>query len=150
FVPWPRLTMLPPACSIAAMRPSTVSRINVTATRPGGHRGRLLVGATAVPCALGRSGLRLRKREGDGATPIGQWPLRAVLFRRDRRAARRTGLPRFPIAPDCGWCDDPADRRYNRPVTLPHAGGTETLWRHDRLYDIVVLLGYNDAPPVPG
>jgi L,D-peptidoglycan transpeptidase YkuD (ErfK/YbiS/YcfS/YnhG family) len=135
---------------MAAMKTSIVSRIRVTTTRPRGHRGRLALGGGSLPCALGSRGLRLRKQEGDGATPIGHWLLRAVLFRRDRLAPPRTGLPVFGIVPADGWCDDPADCRYNRPVTLPCSARAEALWRDDHLYDIVVVLGHNDAPPVPG
>jgi L,D-peptidoglycan transpeptidase YkuD (ErfK/YbiS/YcfS/YnhG family) len=55
-----------------------------------------------------------------------------------------------PLKPDDGWCDDPADRRYNRPVHLPYAGRHEHLWRADRLYDVIVVLDYNLAHPRPG
>ena len=49
-----------------------------------------------------------------------------------------------------GWCDDPGDAAYNRPVALPYKARAERLWREDGLYDLVVLLGYNDDPVVPG
>ena len=49
-----------------------------------------------------------------------------------------------------GWSDDPADPAYNRPVRLPHGFSAETLQREDMLYDVVLVLGHNDAPPVPG
>jgi L,D-peptidoglycan transpeptidase YkuD (ErfK/YbiS/YcfS/YnhG family) len=123
----------------------------------------LLVGAAGRPtqgllefagqravCALGRSGISLHKREGDGATPAGRWPLRRVLYRADRVPRPKTGLPVDPIAEADGWCDDPADPAYNRPVRLPYAGNAECLWRADKLYDIVVVLGHNDSPVVPG
>ena len=70
-------------------------------------------------CALGRSGLRLRKREGDGATPIGLWPMRYVMYRNDRVRRPRTALPVFTINAEGGWCDDPASRQYNQEVDLP-------------------------------
>jgi L,D-peptidoglycan transpeptidase YkuD (ErfK/YbiS/YcfS/YnhG family) len=54
------------------------------------------------------------------------------------------------MAPDDGWCDDPLHEDYNRPVRLPHPASAERLWREDHLYDLVVVLGYNDAPVVPG
>jgi L,D-peptidoglycan transpeptidase YkuD (ErfK/YbiS/YcfS/YnhG family) len=105
-----------------------------------------------VPCALGRSGVvpAAAKREGDGATPAGRWPLRRVLYRIDRTPPPRTALPVLPIAPDDGWCDDPADPAYNRPVSLPYPASAEPLWREDGLYDLLVELGYNDDPPRPG
>lgn len=44
----------------------------------------------------------------------------------------------------------PPDAAYNRPVRHPHGRPAERLWREDGLYDIVVVLGHNDRPPVPG
>jgi L,D-peptidoglycan transpeptidase YkuD (ErfK/YbiS/YcfS/YnhG family) len=55
-----------------------------------------------------------------------------------------------PIEPDDGWCDDPADPNYNRPVKHPYTASAERLWREDGVYDIVVVLDYNDDPVVPG
>lgn len=99
-------------------------------------------------CALGRSGLIAAsdKREGDGASPIGIWPLRRVLYRPDRLAAPATGLPVEALAPDDGWCDWPEDPAYNLPVKLPYPARGETLWRADAVYDVIVVLGYNDDP----
>ena len=97
-----------------------------------------------------RSGARRDKREGDGATPIGCWPLRQLLYRPDRLPAPTTALPLRALAPDDGWCDDPGDPAYNRPVRLPSAAGHERLWRDDGIYDLIVVLGYNDAPPRAG
>jgi L,D-peptidoglycan transpeptidase YkuD (ErfK/YbiS/YcfS/YnhG family) len=100
-------------------------------------------------CALGRNGIRHDKREGDGATPAGCYPLRRLLFRPDRLAPPATGLMVAALAGDDGWCDDPAHADYNRPVTLPHPGRCERLWRDDHLYDLVIVLGHNDDPPIP-
>jgi L,D-peptidoglycan transpeptidase YkuD (ErfK/YbiS/YcfS/YnhG family) len=35
-------------------------------------------------------------------------------------------------------------------VRLPHAARHEELWRADALYDVVVVIGHNDAPVVAG
>ena len=95
--------------------------------------------------------MRADKREGDGATPAGRFPLRRLLYRPDRLPAPpATVLPASPIGPGVGWCDDAGDPGYNRPVSLPCAASHERLWRDDGLYDVVVVLGHNDAPPVPG
>jgi L,D-peptidoglycan transpeptidase YkuD (ErfK/YbiS/YcfS/YnhG family) len=103
-------------------------------------------------CALGRAGVRSAadKREGDGATPAGLWPLRNVLWRPDRLSAPSSRLPARAIGPDDGWCDAPLDPAYNRPVRLPYPASAERLWRDDGVYDLVVVLGYNDAPVVRG
>ena len=102
-------------------------------------------------CALGRSGVSVAKREGDGATPAGCFALRRVLYRPDRLAAPATRLPVATLSPADGWCDEPEDPLYNRPVRLPYAGcRDERMWRSDGLYDIVVVIGHNDDPVIPG
>lgn len=102
-----------------------------------------------VRCALGRGGVRADKREGDGATPAGAFPLRRLLYRADRLERPVTGLSIKAIHADDGWCDDAKDPAYNRPVRLPFAASHEKLWRDDALYDLVAVIGHNDDPPVP-
>ncbi len=117
----------------------------------GATRGTLAVGERTRPCALGRSGMTDSKREGDGGTPIGRFPLRRLFYRPDRMAMPATGLPALPLAEDLGWCDDPGEpTQYNRLVRLPFSASHERMWRDDGLYDLVVEIGYNDAPPRPG
>jgi L,D-peptidoglycan transpeptidase YkuD (ErfK/YbiS/YcfS/YnhG family) len=113
-------------------------------------RGLIVAAGLGIPCALGRRGVARRKREGDGATPAGRLDLLTVLYRPDRIARPATALPVMPLTPDAGWCDDPGDRRYNRPVRLPYAASHERLWRDDGLYDVVVVLDYNFRRPRPG
>jgi L,D-peptidoglycan transpeptidase YkuD (ErfK/YbiS/YcfS/YnhG family) len=112
--------------------------------------GRLMLGGRTLRVALGRHGVRPDKQEGDGATPAGLLPLRRVLYRADRVRPPDCAVPVEPIAPNDGWCDDPADADYNRLVRLPHDGRCEELWRADGLYDLVGVLGWNDAPVVRG
>lgn len=107
-------------------------------------------GALVWRCAVGRSGVTVEKREGDGATPAGAWPLRRLLYRPDRHEPTACCLATRPIAEDDAWCEDPEHTAYNRAVKLPFAGRHERLWRDDRLYDLLVVLGHNDDPPVPG
>lgn len=118
-----------------------------------GRAGRLTLDAFSCACTIGKGGLiaAADKREGDGATPMGAWPVRTVLLRPERIAVPQgLALPWRWIRDDDGWCDDPADPAYNRVVQLPRATSHERLARDDQAYDAVVVLGYNDAPPVPG
>ena len=105
-----------------------------------------------VRCALGKGGVRpaADKREGDLASPLGTWPIRRLLYRPDKAAPPPTALAAQPIGRDDGWCDAPGDPAYNRPVRLPYPASAERMWRDDGLYDLVVVLGHNDDPPVPG
>lgn len=100
-------------------------------------------------CVIGRGGFTRDKHEGDGATPIGRFPLRSLRYRSDRVQKPLTDLPLQEIRPQDGWCDDPGDPLYNRPVSRPFTASHEQLWREDRLYNLIVDLGYNDDPPVP-
>jgi L,D-peptidoglycan transpeptidase YkuD (ErfK/YbiS/YcfS/YnhG family) len=114
--------------------------------------GTLDIAGRQVRCALGPAGVIAgdAKREGDGASPAGVWPLRRVLYRADRGPKPETALPTAEIAPDDGWCDAPDDPAYNRPVRLPYPASAEAMWREDGIYDVVVVLGHNDDPPAAG
>ena len=112
--------------------------------------GRCRFAGRLYRCALGRAGILRDKREGDGATPAGSFPLRRLLYRPDREAAPACALPAAAIAPGDGWCDDPRHPAYNRPVALPFAARCERLWRADGLYDLLLVTGHNDDPPVRG
>jgi L,D-peptidoglycan transpeptidase YkuD (ErfK/YbiS/YcfS/YnhG family) len=112
--------------------------------------GRCRFAGATYACALGSGGIRRDKREGDGATPAGTWPLRRLLYRSDRVEPPACVLPAAPIGMHDGWCDDPAHPDYNRPVALPFAASHERMWRDDHLYDLVVVVGHNDDPPVAG
>lgn len=115
----------------------------------------LTAGRMRVRVVLGHGGVAADKWEGDGATPSGVLTLRRVLVRADRFAAGElpvfaAGIPGGRIAPFDGWCDDPGHADYNTAVTLPHDGRHERLWREDGAYDIVGILGWNDAPVIRG
>jgi L,D-peptidoglycan transpeptidase YkuD (ErfK/YbiS/YcfS/YnhG family) len=112
--------------------------------------GLLYFDTNPMACAIGRGGVRSDKREGDGATPCGSFPLRHVFYRPDRGPRPKTALPVKALAESDGWCDAPEDPAYNTQVRLPYAGRSEQLWREDGLYDLIVVIGYNDDPVVPG
>lgn len=111
------------------------------------------IGALALRCGLGRTGMTSRKREGDGATPIGRWPIVGVLYRPDRiRGFQLSSVKRMgrPVDPMDGWCDASSDRNYNRPVRHPYPESAERIWRDDNLYDVIIVLGHNQRPRVRG
>ncbi len=99
---------------------------------------------------VGKNGLTEQKQEGDHATPIGIFPLRKVYYRADRIIKPRTILPVEPLSRLDGWCDDLKHTDYNRYIRLPHPARHELLWREDHVYDLIVVIGYNDNPVVSG
>lgn len=119
----------------------------VRADAPGAATGWAELAGRRFRCALGRSGIRTDKREGDGATPVGRFPLRRVFYRGELPATR---LRVTAIGRDDGWCDAPDDIAYNRLVRLPYPASSEEMWRADHLYDRVLVIGHNDDPVVPG
>lgn len=103
-----------------------------------------------MSAVIGKNGLTDQKQEGDHATPIGIFALRKVYYRADRLIKPQTILPAEPLSPHDGWCDDPQSPDYNRFVRLPHPARHEQLWREDHVYDLIVVMGYNDNPPASG
>ena len=124
----------------------------LTVEAPAGSTiGTLILGEWSTKCALGRSGIVTAKREGDGGTPAGLFPPRCVYYRHDRRSVPETNLESSPLQRDFGWGDDPSDPdHYNRLVLLPHPTRHEQLWLEDAIYDVIIVLGHNDAPRIPG
>jgi L,D-peptidoglycan transpeptidase YkuD (ErfK/YbiS/YcfS/YnhG family) len=112
--------------------------------------GRLHWSRGSAAAAVGRAGIKADKREGDGATPAGTYPLVSVLYRKDRVAPPTSHLPVRALAPNDGWVDEPSDARYNRLVELPYPASAEEMWREDHLYDVLVVIGYNVEPVIPG
>ena len=116
------------------------------------NQNRLLWQDSNCPAVIGKGSLipEQAKKEGDGATPTGNFVLRRVLYRNDRVERPITALPCRAITLSDGWCDAPLDPAYNRPVSLPYPASTEKLFRDDHLYDLLVVLGHNDHPPKAG
>ena len=109
------------------------SDLIVTSDEPGtaGSPGCATLGGRSWRCALGSGGVRRDKHEGDGATPVGRFPLRRLLYRPDRLARPVCALPVGALTLSDGWCDDPTDAAYNRAVMLPYPASSESLWRDD-------------------
>ncbi len=124
----------------------------MTDLRVIGTSGRALWRDKTFRCAIGGGGLAMpsEKQEGDSKTPIGRWPLRRVFYRADRIAAPATALPVQALQPSDGWCDASGDLLYNQFVRHPYSASAEHLWLDDAVYDIIVVLGYNDVPVVSG
>jgi len=132
------------------VRSATVSNIYVR-PRPGNRsQGWLAVGPAHIPVALGRSGIKANKREGDGATPRGCFRLVRLWWRADRGPRPKTLLPIRPIGVEDAWCEDPRDRRYNHPVRRQAGAAGDRLRRVDNLYDLIIEIDHNSRPRVAG
>jgi L,D-peptidoglycan transpeptidase YkuD (ErfK/YbiS/YcfS/YnhG family) len=121
-----------------------LSHVRVRAAAGHRQRGWLTGPGVVIPVALGRGGILANKFEGDGGTPRGVFrPLR-VWYRADRVTRPATLLPVRAIKADDAWCEDPDDRRYNRPMRWDGTG--DRLRRDDHLYDIIIEIDHNRMP----
>jgi len=127
---------------------SSLRTVRVHAAPGSRSRGVLIAGPLTFPVALGRGGILANKREGDGATPRGIFRLRRLWWRADRSPRPATRLPVRAIVPDDAWCEDPADRRYNRPVRLSPGSTADRLRRDDQLYDLIIEIDHNARPRI--
>jgi len=131
-------------------RSSVLGLLRVRASAGNPNRGWLTAPGLTIPVALGRGGILANKREGDGGTPRGTFhPLR-IWWRGDRLPRPTSRLPIRRIASDDAWCEDPADRRYNRPIKLRGDAAGDRLTRDDHLYDAIVEIDHNSHPRIAG
>jgi L,D-peptidoglycan transpeptidase YkuD (ErfK/YbiS/YcfS/YnhG family) len=129
---------------------ATIRYISVMHLPGNPYQGRLTAGNLRLRCAIGKGGVTITKREGDGATPIGRFALRKLWFRAGQGPRPHCGLPMRAIRRTDGWCDAPGHARYNKPVLLPFQASHERMWCDDHVYDVVIEIGWNDRPAVPG
>ncbi|GFO59534.1 hypothetical protein GMST_18590 [Geomonas silvestris] len=104
-----------------------------------------------VAVNLGRNGVAppWEKREGDGRTPAGLFPLTRSF---GAGAGAPGALPYRQVGPDDIWVDDPLSADYNRRVLRGAVAprSFENLLRADQLYRWVLVVDYNDDPVLRG
>ena len=100
-------------------------------------------------CAIGKSGLKKNKKEGDGATPIGFFSFDKLYYRADRIKKIYTHLKCKKIKKNMGWCNNPNDKKYNKEFNLKSGKKGEKLFRKDYKYDLFVPINYNTNPVIP-
>ena len=100
-------------------------------------------------CAIGKNGIKRLKKEGDFCTPTGQFSLGPIYYRKDRINKLNTKLNVYPITENMIWEDNPNNKNYNK-LNLNNKKSREKLFRKDNIYDIIVVINYNNNPVVPG
>ena len=99
-----------------------------------------------IKCAVGKSGITNKKKEGDNKTPRGKFKFEYILYRKDRIINLRTRLKTLEIKKDMGWCDDSNSKNYNQLIKIPFKYSYEKLWLKENIYDIILVLNYNRNP----
>ena len=104
-----------------------------------------------LKAVIGRQGFAPpdEKREGDGRTPSGVFPL-PLVFGYDATAP--TKMPYRQARVEDLWVDDPASPDYNRWVVRGETAALsfERLRRDDDLYQYGIVIAYNTDPVVAG
>ena len=99
-------------------------------------------------CALGKAGIRVKKKEGDNITPKGTYKIIRIYCRKDRIRQVKSRIKIYKINKKIGWCDDPRSKKYNQLIKLPNKFRHEKFYRKDHLYDLIIVLNYNMRPVV--
>jgi L,D-peptidoglycan transpeptidase YkuD (ErfK/YbiS/YcfS/YnhG family) len=126
-----------------------ITRLHIRAKNMNERSCRLHLGHLVFSCRIGRTGRIMRKREGDGRTPVGEFLLEQGFYRADRLPHPPARKLR-PMKPSDGWCEMPGSQFYNRQVKLPFRHAHETMVRADEAYDIVFATSHNARPRVQG
>ena len=97
-------------------------------------------------CALGKAGIKKKKKEGDNITPKGEFKIIKIYYRNDKIKNITTSIKKIKIKRSTGWCDDPNSKFYNKQIKLPSKFSHEKLYRNDNLYDLILVSNYNMNP----
>ena len=109
------------------------------------NKNHLTYNKLKVKCAIGKKGIGYKRKEGDLITPLGEFNIKYILYRKDRVKVT-TKLKKKVIKKNMGWCDDPKSKQYNKLVKLPFAYNHEKLFKKENIYDIILVLNYNMNP----
>ena len=110
----------------------------------------LLYKGYKLKCSIGKSGITSFKKEGDLATPKGEFKLGTLYFRKDRTKNPKCKLKTKTIKKNMGWCNDSRSQKYNQEINFPFKYRAEKLHRKDNIYDILINIKYNHSPILKG
>jgi L,D-peptidoglycan transpeptidase YkuD (ErfK/YbiS/YcfS/YnhG family) len=103
---------------------------------------------------VGWNGLRVNRREADGTTPIGTFPIRPRMYGNAPNPGVKFRYTRLR----CGdwWVEDPRSPAYNTfqrigcGVKPPFKVTTPDMSKSPRAYEYLAVIGFNTSPVVPG
>jgi L,D-peptidoglycan transpeptidase YkuD (ErfK/YbiS/YcfS/YnhG family) len=106
-----------------------------------------------IPVLLGKNGVTRNKKEGDGKTPLGTFPL-GLVFGDNAHKAYAAKNPYLLLEQGMEWVDDPTSPHYNQLIKPNFSGprnwtSSEKMWEI-ALYALGVVVEYNTNPIIPG
>jgi L,D-peptidoglycan transpeptidase YkuD (ErfK/YbiS/YcfS/YnhG family) len=112
------------------------------------NSGYLLFKNYKFRCAIGKSGIKKKIKEGDNVTPKGIYKLIKIYYRADRIKNLKTNLKKIKIKKNTAWCDDYKSKFYNKEIKVPSKYNYENFYRKDHIYDLIVVINYNTNPVI--
>ncbi|MBM9545631.1 L,D-transpeptidase family protein [Leptospira sp. 201903074] len=111
------------------------------------HQGDWTPVLEKIPVRLGRNGLILsnEKREGDGHTPAGVFPIKRIVGKQKREIRN---LEYTQIRKNHHWSDSPISKNYNQLINRFEKGAV-SLWS-PYIYDLFIVIEHNTKPSFPG
>ena len=103
-----------------------------------------------LKCSIGKSGITNKKKEGDLATPKGNFKIGMLYYRKDRVKNFKCKIKKKIIKRNMGWCDDIRSNQYNREIIFPFKYKAEKLYRKSKIYDLFINIKYNYKPTIKG
>ena len=113
------------------------------------NKDRLKIDEFSFKCCIGKKDLKIKKVEGDLATPKGTYQLKKLYYRSDKFKKIETLIPKIRIKKNMGWCNDPKNRFYNSLIKIRKKVKHEKMYRKDRKYDLVIVIDHNLKKPIP-
>tara|TARA_B110001452_G_scaffold95940_1_gene79317 strand:- start:865 stop:1356 length:492 start_codon:yes stop_codon:yes gene_type:complete len=113
------------------------------------NKDTLIVDDFVFRCAIGKKGLKTKKKEGDNATPRGSFSLGKLYYRADKQKKPETVMPTKIITRRMGWCDDSNSKFYNKECVVKKNLKCEKFYRNDRTYDYLITINYNTKKIIP-
>ena len=110
------------------------------------NKNYLIYNKYKVKCAVGKRGIGYKRKEGDLISPIGEYKIKFILYRKDRIEKIQTKLRKIVIKKTMGWCNDFSSKKYNQLISLPCIHKHEKLFKIENIYDIILVLNYNMKP----
>lgn len=107
------------------------------------NKEHLIVDDFVFTCAIGRNGIKSKKKEGDKTTPRGVFSIDKLFYRADRVKKPITKISTKIITKNMGWCDDPKSKYYNKNINVHKKIKHEKLYRKDSSYDYFIVINYN-------
>ena len=109
----------------------------------------LIVDDFIFKCAIGKNGIKLKKKEGDQTTPSGKFSIGKLYYRADRVKKPLVKISTKIITKNMGWCDDPKSKYYNKEIKINKNMSHEKLFKKESIYDYFIVINYNTTKIVP-